>query len=149
MTSSLRNQSQFALLYIDLDGFKSANDTYGHGVGDLILIETGEILKNNVRRSDFVCRLGGDEFACILSDIKLKSDACDISDKIIKSLHMMKDIDGNKVKIGASIGISFYPDNGTTQDDLINKADAAMYVSKRAGKNCWSVSDSGPIDIMV
>lgn len=139
MSTSLRNQSRFALLYIDLDGFKSANDTYGHGIGDEVLIETGEILKNNVRRSDFVARLGGDEFACILTDMKGEEPASEIADQIISSLHLMKDLGGHKMKIGASIGIAYYPDNGTSQIDLIKNADTAMYSAKKAGKNCWKL----------
>lgn len=141
MTStSQRNLTSFALLYIDLDGFKIANDTFGHAVGDLVLIETGEILKNNVRRSDFVARLGGDEFACLLADVKSPKDAGDVATKIIESLHLMKDLGPHKVKIGASIGIAFYPENGISQEDLVKKADAAMYTAKKAGKNCWRMA---------
>ena len=141
MTStSQRNHSSFALLYIDLDGFKTANDTFGHAVGDDVLIETGEILKNNVRRSDFVARLGGDEFACLLGEIKSAQDAGDVATKIIESLYLMKDIGPHKVTIGASIGIAFYPENGISQEDLVRKADAAMYAAKKAGKNCFRMA---------
>ena len=143
MVTSERNQNRFALLYIDLDGFKSANDTFGHGIGDEVLVETGEILKANVRRSDFVARLGGDEFACILSDMKGKEPAGEIATQIIKSLHLMKDLGGHKMTIGASIGIAYYPDDGLTQVDLVKKADAAMYAAKKAGKNCWRIAEEG------
>lgn len=134
---SQRNNTQAALLYLDLDGFKKANDTYGHDVGDKVLQATAELLKTNVRRSDFVARLGGDEFVCILSEINNERDAGDVAEKIINSLRLLNNVAGNEVKIGASIGIAIYPDDTLDAETFVKIADSAMYQAKKDGKNCW------------
>ena len=132
-----RNKLLFAVLYIDLDGFKAANDTFGHAVGDQVLVRVGEIFKQTVRRSDVVARMGGDEFACILLDIKAPSDAGLVASKLLSALALMREVGGHDVHIGASIGVSLYPANGTSESELVERADAAMYEAKAAGKNCW------------
>lgn len=142
LSLSQRNGTLSSLLYIDLDGFKAANDTFGHDVGDLVLKETAEVLKANVRRSDFVARLGGDEFVCILSEVGNAQDSGEVASQIIRALHLMNNVGGKNVRIGASIGISTYPNDSMSAEGLIKCADTAMYAAKRAGKNCWrQISD--------
>lgn len=126
-----------SLLFIDLDGFKSANDMFGHDIGDLILKETAEVLKANVRRSDFVARLGGDEFVCILAEVAHAQDAGEVASQIIRALHLMTQVGGKNVQIGASIGIATYPIDSMDAAGLIKSSDNAMYAAKHAGKNCW------------
>lgn len=137
LATNQRNGSQCALLYLDLDGFKAANDTYGHDVGDMVLQSAAELLKANVRRSDFVARLGGDEFVCILTEVAQAQDAGDVASKIIHAMSLMTNVGGRHVKIGASIGVAVYPDDAMDGDALIKSADTAMYAAKRDGKNCW------------
>lgn len=145
-----RNGTQSALLFLDLDGFKAANDTHGHDLGDLVLIETAEVLKANVRRSDFVARLGGDEFVCILSEVNQVEDAGDVASKIIHALSLMTRVGGKTIRIGASIGVATYPKNAMDGESLIRAADHAMYAAKRGGKNCWRVAQEGdPMDEQV
>lgn len=137
LATAVRNKGRCGLLYLDLDGFKQANDTYGHDVGDLVLIEAAKIMSASVRRSDFVARLGGDEFVCILSEIAQDDDAGEVASKIISAIGQMQEVDGKKVKIGASIGVSLYPNDGVDGPSLIKASDRAMYAAKKAGKNCW------------
>lgn len=137
MSMSQRNGTLSSLLYLDLDGFKAANDTFGHDIGDLILRETAEVLKANVRRSDFVARLGGDEFVCILSEVGNPQDSGEVASQIIRALHLMTNVGGKTVRIGASIGIATYPNDSMDAEGLIKCADTAMYAAKHAGKNCW------------
>lgn len=140
LATSQRNASRCALLYLDLDGFKQANDLHGHDVGDLVLIEAAQILKSNVRRSDFVARLGGDEFVCILADVHNAEDAGEVAAKIIDAFGQMKEVAGRSVHIGASVGVALYPDNAIDGQALIKAADTAMYEAKRGGKNCWRLA---------
>lgn len=136
---SLRNQTRLAVLFMDLDGFKAVNDTFGHLVGDELLVEAGQVIKNNVRRSDLVARLGGDEFCCMLNEIDNVESAGLVAQKIISSMGLLNNVKGCKVKVGVSIGISMYPDHGFSQKDLLKNADSALYEAKRSGKNCWKV----------
>lgn len=137
LTTSQRNQTQTALLFIDLDGFKQVNDEFGHDVGDQVLISAAEILRTNVRRSDFVARYGGDEFVCILGEVSRADDAGNVAAKIIKALSLMQKIGGHDIKIGASIGVAVYPHDSLDGEALLKAADMAMYEAKNAGKNCW------------
>lgn len=132
-----RNSTKCSLLYIDLDGFKQANDTFGHDVGDQILVESAALLQSNVRRSDFVARLGGDEFVCILSEVAEQTDSGDVASKIIHAFSLMTQVGGHRVHIGASIGVATYPLHAMDGETLIKASDSAMYLAKRAGKNCW------------
>jgi diguanylate cyclase (GGDEF)-like protein/PAS domain S-box-containing protein len=132
-----RHGERAAVLFIDLDGFKQANDTFGHEAGDHVLVEVAGLLRSTVRESDVVSRLGGDEFACLLTSVGETENAYFVADKIIESLRAPIMKDGNAIKIGASIGISIFPDDGTAYKRLISCADSAMYDAKRSGKNCW------------
>jgi diguanylate cyclase (GGDEF)-like protein len=119
------------LLMIDTDKFKQYNDTFGHPEGDKLLKNIANILTKNVRKNDYVCRYGGDEFAIILVNTK-KQDAYYIAERIRQSYTVLKKED---IQVSASIGIASYPDDAITKDDLIKKADEALYEAKRSGRN--------------
>lgn len=141
IASSRRKNNQFALMFIDLDGFKSINDMFGHAVGDKLLIEVAKRIHNCLRASDSVSRLGGDEFVVLLEDTIEKQDLLIVGNKIIASLSKKMDIDSKQCQIGASIGIAFYPLNGCDVEALLKSADSAMYKVKAAGKNAISFVD--------
>jgi len=130
-----RTKSLVALLFIDLDGFKAVNDSLGHNIGDLLLKEVSQRLKNSVRESDTTARMGGDEFTVILTNLQETGVASQIAEKIITSLNKPITLDGNSCSIGASIGLAIYPDHAEDLESLIKKADAAMYQAKEGGKN--------------
>lgn len=133
---SRRERQRFALLFIDLDGFKQVNDNYGHEAGDLVLKETALRLLASVRESDTVARMGGDEFVVMLCNIADHDDAGLVADKILNCVSCPIELSGGKsCVVGSSIGISIYPDDSLESEQLINFADTAMYTVKRAGKN--------------
>lgn len=122
-----------AVCFLDLDGFKSINDTYGHHIGDLLLCAAAKSMKKCIREVDSLARLGGDEFALILSYLHQEKDVIKILKKIIRLFSKGFLIENRNFKITLSIGISLYPKDGT--HDLVKKADAAMYYVKKNGKN--------------
>ena len=128
-------QTNFSLMFIDLDNFKAVNDTHGHHIGDMLLLKVGEILKSAVREQDMVARLGGDEFGVILNNCSRPEDATAVGRKIISQVSMLSHIDGKQVRIGASIGVSMFPLDADTVDFLLQNADTAMYHAKQNGKN--------------
>lgn len=130
-----RQPQQFAVLFIDLDRFKSINDSYGHPVGDRLLQTVAERLKSAVRSSDTICRQGGDEFLILLHHIHDADDAARIADTIILSVGDPYTVDGHLLNTSPSIGIALYPDDGVDAETLIKNADTAMYVSKENGRN--------------
>lgn len=129
-----------AVLFLDLDGFKSVNDTYGHEIGDKLLINVSKELIKLVRQSDTVFRLGGDEFVILLSGIQTVENIENISKNIVLKLNEPFNFDNTQVKIGVSIGISLI-DGKTTPNDIIKKADEAMYIAKKKGKNTYIFSN--------
>lgn len=122
-----------AVLFIDLDGFKPVNDNHGHSTGDRLLRAVAQRIAQRVRSSDTFARLGGDEFAVILTRISDMGDARMVADTILESIIDPYNFDDLELVIGASIGISVYPKDGTMSDELVNKADAAMYQAKKQG----------------
>ncbi len=124
-----------ALFFIDLDGFKQVNDTYGHETGDKLLQKVAKNLKSSVRKDDFVARLAGDEFVILIEGVYTKDALKKISDKIIKNAGGEYTIDGKKIKIGVSIGISIFPEDSKDIESILKNADFAMYHSKLTGKN--------------
>ncbi|WP_293269141.1 sensor domain-containing diguanylate cyclase [Neptunomonas sp.] len=138
--------SSFALLFIDLDGFKDVNDKYGHNTGDQVLKETAVRIQLNIRKIDTAARIGGDEFLVVLTGVSSPRDAASVAKKIIDSFNVPFQIsEVCKPIVGASIGISVYPSDGKDADMLIKQADVAMYRAKNAGKNGFSCySDSLP-----
>ncbi|MCU7835868.1 MAG: EAL domain-containing protein [gamma proteobacterium symbiont of Taylorina sp.] len=123
-----------ALLFIDLDQFKHINDTHGHHIGDELLQVIAQRLETCVRDKDTVARLGGDEFTVILSDIDSSAVATDIAVKIINRVSLPINLHHHELFIGASIGISIYPEDSTDREILIRNADAAMYYAKENGR---------------
>ena len=130
-----RENMKVAILFIDLDRFKEINDTLGHSVGDEVLIEIAQRLKNNIRSIDTVARLGGDEFTLILSDIKRASIVMEIAQKLVAALAEKIVYGENELYVSASIGITLYPDDGTETEILLRNADSAMYQAKDRGRN--------------
>jgi diguanylate cyclase (GGDEF)-like protein/PAS domain S-box-containing protein len=140
VTSSARNRTCAGLLFIDLDNFKILNDTRGHDVGDLLLIEVGQRLRTCIRESDTLARLGGDEFVVLLEDLSKDRrqagvQAREVAEKVLKAIsqpYMLKDIENYS---SASIGISLFADSRQNLDDLLKQADTAMYAAKKSGRN--------------
>lgn len=123
---------RLAVLFIDLDGFKAANDRHGHAVGDTLLATTARRLERCVRRSDLVCRFGGDEFTILLRGVKADTPLR-VARAVVKALAAPFHIDGVDVRVSGSVGFAIFPADGTTRDALIAAADEAMYEAKRAG----------------
>lgn len=132
-----RNKNKIGLMFIDLDGFKDINDSLGHQAGDELLQIVAERLSNIVRSEDTVARFGGDEFIIILEDLKHSDYAAIVAKKVLKVVADAVYVSGNEVTVGASIGISIFPDNGNDATILINNADISMYQAKKQGKNCY------------
>ena len=130
-----RNGKQVALMMIDLDNFKTINDTLGHQVGDLLLKEVAHRLASSIRQTDLVARLGGDEFVIVLSDIDEPADAAHVADKILTVVAAPYVLEHNELRTAASIGICLYPDDAAESQDLLKKADAAMYHAKANGRS--------------
>ena len=140
LSHARRNKSVLALLFIDLDGFKKVNDTFGHTMGDHLLEEVAQRLRASIRESDTVARMGGDEFTIILNNLQDIEGASCMAEKLIKAINQPIDLDGNTCNVGASIGIAVYPDHDGNINDLINAADSAMYQAKANGKNKYEIS---------
>lgn len=130
-----RNSTVFAVVFIDLDGFKPINDELGHAAGDAVLKSVARRLEQCVRKCDVVARFGGDEFVIILSDVH-KTAVSSVARKIIDTVARPHEFNGKTVTLSSSMGIPTYPDSGRSVDELVARADAAMYLSKRAGTNC-------------
>jgi diguanylate cyclase (GGDEF)-like protein/PAS domain S-box-containing protein len=126
-----RSRSAFAILHIDLAGFKLLNDSYGHDVGDAILRQVADRLKKCVRTSDTVARLGGDEFGIVLATLQKGEDAAIVADKVQECFDKPFTTKKGRVEVGASIGISLFPDHGKDAESLLKAADYAMYLSKQ------------------
>ena len=132
---SSRTGAMFAILYLDLDGFKPVNDRFGHDVGDETLIEIARRLKDALRSSDTVARIGGDEFVLLLLEQENKKECEYTAHRILDSMAQPIEINDYQIALSASIGISIYPSDGADSDMLLRHADQAMYVAKRSGRN--------------
>jgi len=133
-----RENSSFALLFMDLDGFKKINDVYGHDIGDEVLKITAKRLTQVLRKSDLVARMGGDEFTVILRNIQSKKSVEKIVKKTQVALNASMTIEGNICNVGSSIGIGIYPEDGRDFDTLVKNSDDAMYNIKKNGKGGYS-----------
>lgn len=142
IASSKRYKTVGAVMFLDLDHFKSLNDTLGHHVGDLLLIEIGNRLKKCVRETDTVARLGGDEFTVLLDTITRSEDAAVVAENIINEVIKEYNLNGNKIKVTCSLGIAIFPNDGVTVDSLIHSADQAMYNVKKEGRNQYKFYSS-------
>ena len=132
-----RHHGTFALMFLDLDRFKTVNDTLGHSVGDEMLCQTARRLSECLRENDTVARLGGDEFVIILSDYRIDENLPKIATKILKALSRPFDLGVRDVFSSTSIGIALYPEDGEQPADLLRCADMAMYAAKEAGGNTF------------
>lgn len=132
--SNIQNQFTFALMFMDLDGFKIVNDTNDHKTGDWLLCQVAIRLRNCIKKSDTVARLGGDEFGIILNDVGNKTDIESIAHRLSYRLGTPYSYNGTHLRIHASIGISLFPEHGKCYDALIQRADQAMYSAKKKGK---------------
>ncbi len=143
ITRAERHGRAFALLYLDLDDFKPVNDRYGHKAGDRVLVETGRRIRKQLRRVDTVARIGGDEYMVILDDMSGPAEAEVVAHKLIDVLSRPINVGVRHVTVGVSIGASFYPISGATPDELIRRADQAMYRAKSQGKNRCCFDEPG------
>ena len=132
-----RNGRRVAVLFLDLDHFKTVNDSLGHHIGDLLLREIAIRIQATVRDSDVVSRLGGDEFVVVLSEIASTADAAMVAEKLLESIGHDIVLDDHKLNISPSVGISFFPADGDSPDELIRHADAAMYSAKDSGRGTY------------
>ncbi len=130
-----RNGNYLALMFIDMDNFKDINDSYGHEFGDEVLLRSMDVIKKSLREGDIVARHGGDEFLLILENISDKLAVEVIAEKLLHNFSMLMEIAGRKISVQFSIGVSLYPDDGSTSAELMKNADIAMYQAKAVGKN--------------
>lgn len=135
MNQIRREQGVMALVFLDLDNFKTVNDTLGHAAGDALLIEVANRLRDRVRESDTVARLGGDEFAIVLMDAHGPAEVARIAAQLVDVLSVPYKINGHEVVGSASLGITFFPDDAGTPEELLKNADVAMYRAKGRGRN--------------
>jgi two-component system sensor histidine kinase/response regulator len=135
INGAIRSKQMAAVLFIDLDGFKQLNDSSGHDAGDIVLKNISKRLSSAIRREDTVSRFGGDEFVVIMTDVKAKEDVVTLARKIISQVNLPIKYYDTELVVGASIGISIYPENGESWMLLLKHADNALYNVKRTGKN--------------
>ncbi|MBU0622082.1 MAG: EAL domain-containing protein [Gammaproteobacteria bacterium] len=133
-----RDGSSLALMYIDLDRFKEVNDSLGHDIGDMLLIQAAQRIRDCVRESDTVARLGGDEFTVILPQIDDINRVEQVAENIVEMLAMPFSFGREAAFVSASIGITLYPEDADNAESLLKNADQAMYVAKGNGRNCFS-----------
>jgi diguanylate cyclase (GGDEF)-like protein/PAS domain S-box-containing protein len=139
LTHAKRASKSVAVMFIDLDHFKTINDTLGHTAGDELLLEMARRLRNCVRDDDTVARLGGDEFTIILSDLRQPEDALVVAQKILDAVQAPVSIGATPVTSSASIGIALYPNDGADPESLLRNSDSAMYRAKEAGRNTYQL----------
>ena len=133
--NSVRNKKRFAIMLIDLDDFKKINDSFGHDFGDKILKNAAKRLVSVLRKEDIVARIGGDEFLLLIPEIDDSRAAEKVAEKLVNSFRDQFIVLGQNIITTLSLGISIFPDHGRTYDTLTKKADTAMYIVKREGRN--------------
>ena len=126
---------------MDLDGFKAVNDSYGHNVGDDLLIALSKRMKSALRQGDTLARIGGDEFIAILVDLKNIEDSEPSLERLLRAAAEPVTLGDAVIQVSASIGVTLYPEDAADADKLIRHADQAMYVAKQAGKNRYHLFD--------
>jgi diguanylate cyclase (GGDEF)-like protein/PAS domain S-box-containing protein len=141
LATSQRNHSKTSVIFMDLDHFKTINDSLGHHVGDMLLQQVAERIRGALREVDTVSRLGGDEFVMVLPELHHSEDATTIAEKLLRALDEDFFISGDKLRISPSMGISIYPDHASDASTLIRIADKAMYHAKQAGRNTYRFYD--------
>jgi diguanylate cyclase (GGDEF)-like protein len=131
---------QFAVLFIDLDGFKPINDKLGHKAGDAVLRHTAKLFQGCLRKGDVIGRYGGDEFTFLINNVHGPSDAIRVAERVLLKIQTPINV-GETVTVGASIGIALSTNLHERAEDLVRDADGAMYRAKARGKNCYVMSD--------
>jgi diguanylate cyclase (GGDEF)-like protein len=140
LAGAQRNKTHVALLFVDLDDFKVINDRHGHAFGDELLVAVGARLRDGARRSDTVARFGGDEFTVLMPDVAGKDQVRTVAEKLVASARQPIEVAGRRVTITASIGIAVTGDIPMDANELLSRADAAMYQVKRAGRNGYRIN---------
>ncbi len=143
LTQAKRHGWGLAVLFIDVDKFKNINDSYGHNLGDQVLLMVANRLNSFVRDEDMVSRWGGDEFVCLLFEVKQEDDVTRLAEKMINRIAEACEFDGIILSIRVSIGIAIYPTDGETAAVLFKNADTAMYKAKGGGKSVVLFRESG------
>ncbi len=141
MAHTQRREQIMAVAFLDLDGFKTVNDKYGHAVGDKLLINLAQQMKNSLREGDTLARIGGDEFVVVLTDLHHTSDCAPLLKRLLQAAATPVQMDDLVLEVSASIGVTLYPQDGSDADQLLRHADQAMYLAKQAGKNCYHLFD--------
>ena len=139
VTRARRSGRAVAVMFVDLDHFKTINDTLGHEAGDELLLEMSRRLRDCVREDDTVARIGGDEFTIALAELRQPEDAASVAEKIIRAVKEPMAIAGTAIEVSASIGIALYPEDGTDPETLLRNADRAMYRAKESGRNTYQL----------
>jgi diguanylate cyclase (GGDEF)-like protein len=140
IVQAIRKKKLIAVAYIDIDGFKQVNDTYGHYIGDKLLILLAEKMTILLRESDTVSRVGGDEFIALFVDIQNEASITHFLNRLIETLAEPISIDNFPINISASIGVTFYPQKDKLEtEQIIRQADQAMYRAKMSGKNQYMI----------
>ena len=141
-----RSRRQLAVLLLDLDRFKTVNDTLGHPTGDELLKRVALRISAQIREGDTLARLGGDEFALLMPEIQSPTDAANVARKLLVALQPVVNIEGQELLVTTSVGIAVYPAHGSSADELIKHADVALYQAKDAGRNTYRLFDSASAD---
>ncbi|MBW5467702.1 EAL domain-containing protein [Brevibacillus formosus] len=141
MMQAKRFQSNLAVLFLDLDRFKDVNDSFGHDVGDMLLVEAAKRLQACLKPGDVVARLGGDEFTIMQNQLQDRSEATTLAEQIMYQLQRPFELDGHVFNVSCSIGIALYPQDGDNPEDLLKRADTALYTVKSRGKNGYDFFD--------
>jgi diguanylate cyclase (GGDEF)-like protein len=140
ISQAIRNNKLIAVAYIDIDGFKEVNDTYGHSIGDKLLMLLAKKMRVLLRESDTVSRVGGDEFIALFADIQDEENITPFLNRLIETLSEPISIDNFSINVSASIGVTFYPQKDKLEmDQIIRQADQAMYRAKMSGKNKYVI----------
>ncbi len=132
-----RKRLKVGVIMLDLDLFKQINDTFGHSFGDRVLIESGKRLSQLIRKSDTVSRFGGDEFTIILGELQSADCARQIAERIVSGFRLPMQVDGQNLIVTASLGLAVFPDDADDPEDLLKKADLALYDAKESGRNTF------------
>jgi diguanylate cyclase (GGDEF)-like protein/PAS domain S-box-containing protein len=141
LVNKSRNAGHLAVLFIDLDGFKPVNDTFGHSAGDEVLAEVGRRILANVRENDIAARLGGDEFIVVLTESGEQGSVAVLARKLLYALARPYTVAKGQADVSASIGVALFPEDGKNADTLIKSADKTMYRAKKAGRRCCYFSN--------
>ena len=141
MIQSQRRNRLLAIAFIDLDGFKVVNDTHGHNVGDKLIVALSKRMNEALREGDTLARIGGDEFIAVMVDLHKVEDCQPLLERLLKAAADLVTLDDTILNISASIGVTFYPQDGLGAEQLMRHADQAMYVAKKAGKNRYHLFD--------